>query len=69
VYDARTTSPPAQGRDEQQWPPHLRLSLRLDALVWALTSLMLVAEEPNIVVPFVSMGTPRNIPGQNSERL
>jgi phage terminase large subunit-like protein len=36
---------------------------RLDALVWALTKLMLVAAEPPIVMPYIA-GTPRNIPGQ-----
>jgi phage terminase large subunit-like protein len=37
---------------------------RLDALVWALSELMLGAAEPPIVMPFFA-GTPRNIPGQN----
>jgi phage terminase large subunit-like protein len=35
---------------------------RLDALVWALSELMLGAAEPPIVMPFFA-GTPRNIPG------
>jgi predicted phage terminase large subunit-like protein len=37
---------------------------RLDALVWALSELMLGAAEPQIHVPIWG-GTPRNIPGQN----
>jgi hypothetical protein len=36
---------------------------RLDALVWALTDLMLGAADPPIVGP-IFVGSPRNIPGQ-----
>jgi phage terminase large subunit-like protein len=38
---------------------------RLDALVWALTELMLGVSEPAIVLPFVT-GHARNIPGQGN---
>jgi len=36
---------------------------RLDALMWALSELMLQAAEPPIVMPFFA-GVPRYIPGQ-----
>ena len=41
---------------------------RLDALVWAFSELMLKDAEPPIVAPFYT-GSPRNIPGQNIERV